>query len=206
MDHVNKHSHHHGVFLRFGTLHDYFSALHSEDIRFTHEGARDFFPYADNIESFWTGYFSSKPVLKRAARAAERFLRASEMLLTRVALTTRNEETNGIPAWYTLLEDYRQATAQIQHHDGITGTSTEHVSQVYLDDLDNAWAKLSKTVEEEVLKLAPFKSIDDKMTIDAERSMLTKLGHGYGISMMMTNSLAFSVDTVHVVGMRILSR
>lgn len=28
----------------------------------------DFFPYADNAHDFWTGYFSSRPALKRYER------------------------------------------------------------------------------------------------------------------------------------------
>ena len=56
-----------GVSIRYSTLSEYFSAVHSEsqqkNIAFPfHRG--DFFPYADNGDSYWTGYYSTRPTLK----------------------------------------------------------------------------------------------------------------------------------------------
>jgi hypothetical protein len=56
-----------GVHIRYSTLSEYFSAVHSEStlkkISFPfHRG--DFFPYADNGDSYWTGYYSTRPTLK----------------------------------------------------------------------------------------------------------------------------------------------
>ena len=33
-----------------------------------HLRSDDFFPYADNKDGFWTGYFTSRPALKRYVR------------------------------------------------------------------------------------------------------------------------------------------
>lgn len=38
----------------------------------------DFFPYADGPHMFWTGYFSSRPALKRYERIGYNFLQVSE--------------------------------------------------------------------------------------------------------------------------------
>lgn len=38
----------------------------------------DFFPYADGPHMFWTGYFSSRPALKRYERLSYNFLQVSE--------------------------------------------------------------------------------------------------------------------------------
>ena len=41
----------------------------------------DFFPYADNDDSYWTGHFSSLPNLKQKIRKSETQLRSSENAL-----------------------------------------------------------------------------------------------------------------------------
>lgn len=38
----------------------------------------DFFPYADGPHMFWTGYFSSRPALKRYERLSYNFLQVGE--------------------------------------------------------------------------------------------------------------------------------
>ena len=56
-----------GMHIRYSTLSEYFSAVHSDAHRKSvafpfHRG--DFFPYADNGDSYWTGYYSTRPNLK----------------------------------------------------------------------------------------------------------------------------------------------
>jgi hypothetical protein len=56
-----------GVHIRYSTLSEYFQAVHSDAHRKSvafpfHRG--DFFPYADNGDSYWTGYYSTRPNLK----------------------------------------------------------------------------------------------------------------------------------------------
>jgi hypothetical protein len=56
-----------GVHIRYSTLSEYFQAVHSDahrkNVAFPfHRG--DFFPYADNGDSYWTGYYSTRPNLK----------------------------------------------------------------------------------------------------------------------------------------------
>jgi len=52
-----------GVQVRYSTLADYFENLAEQDIEWpVYE--KDFFPYADNGDSYWTGYFTSHSQLK----------------------------------------------------------------------------------------------------------------------------------------------
>lgn len=48
------------------------------------DGGADFFPYADNQNSFWTGYYVSRPQLKGAIRRTTALLRGAESFLALV--------------------------------------------------------------------------------------------------------------------------
>lgn len=48
------------------------------------DGGQDFFPYADNPSSFWTGYYVSRPQLKLAIRRTAALLRGGEALVSMV--------------------------------------------------------------------------------------------------------------------------
>ena len=41
---------------------------------------RDFFPYADNKDSYWTGYYVSRPLLKGECRRTYATVRSAEVL------------------------------------------------------------------------------------------------------------------------------
>lgn len=45
------------------------------------DGGADFFPYADNDDSFWTGYYVTRPVLKSAIRRVTQALRGADALM-----------------------------------------------------------------------------------------------------------------------------
>jgi hypothetical protein len=62
----------------------------------------DFFPYADHPDAFWTGYYTSRPLLKAASRSAINGLRGVEILhsLTRAKWQSRPSlaAAHGAPA------------------------------------------------------------------------------------------------------------
>ncbi|XP_071052267.1 lysosomal alpha-mannosidase [Onthophagus taurus] len=82
----------------------------------------DFFPYASDPNSYWTGYFTSRPTLKRFERMGNNFLQVCKQLYCLVDL--------GPEDWVDL-NFMREAMGVMQHHDAITGTEKQHVAFDY---------------------------------------------------------------------------
>ncbi|XP_011872614.1 PREDICTED: lysosomal alpha-mannosidase isoform X2 [Vollenhovia emeryi] len=100
----------------------------------------DFFPYASDPHSFWTGYFSSRPTVKYFEREGNNLLQASKQL---VALT--NLKNHDKP-----LEHFREAMGVMQHHDAVTGTEKQLVandySRILYESMDHAGEIISQAI------------------------------------------------------------
>ncbi|KAK3026721.1 hypothetical protein RJ639_042174 [Escallonia herrerae] len=81
----------------------------------------DFFPYADRPNGYWTGYFTSRPALKRYIRMMSGYYMAARQLEF-----FRGRRESG-PNTDTLAD----ALAIAQHHDAVTGTEKQHVANDY---------------------------------------------------------------------------
>jgi hypothetical protein len=85
----------------------------------------DFMPYRDGPHAEWTGYFTSRAVIKGMTRVTNAVLQATEKLAT---LATPAASQTIAPA---SLEFMRQSQATAQHHDAVTGTEKTHVAEDY---------------------------------------------------------------------------
>ncbi|XP_049732984.1 lysosomal alpha-mannosidase isoform X1 [Elephas maximus indicus] len=94
----------------------------------------DFFPYADGPHQFWTGYFSSRPALKRYERLSYNFLQVCKQLEA-LAGPAANVGPYGSGDSMPL----REAVAVLQHHDAVSGTSRQHVADDYAFQLAEGW-------------------------------------------------------------------
>ncbi|KAG8516346.1 Alpha-mannosidase 2x [Galemys pyrenaicus] len=121
---------------QFGTLSDYFDALHKRTG--VEPGARppgfpvlsgDFFSYADREDHYWTGYYTSRPFYKHLDRVLEAHLRGAEILYSLAAAHARRAgRASQYPlSNFALLTDARRTLGLFQHHDAITGTAKEAV-------------------------------------------------------------------------------
>ena len=97
-----------------------------------HVETKDFFPYSDSYtEAYkdrchWTGYYSSRPILKTETRNKS----AIAMACSQLELTGKTKLKS--------CDKLRKAVSLLQHHDAITGTEMPNVINDYLSRLDKA--------------------------------------------------------------------
>ncbi|KAM8772245.1 lysosomal alpha-mannosidase [Acanthopagrus schlegelii] len=94
----------------------------------------DFFPYADDAHDFWTGYFTSRPALKRYERISNSNLQSCNQLEVLGGPASRRGPF-GVGDSKTM----KEAMAVAQHHDAVSGTEKQHVANDYARRLANGW-------------------------------------------------------------------
>ena len=94
----------------------------------------DMFPYADNPQDYWTGYFSSRAGAKKQVRDGQALLHSASSLYAQkvIAKHTTDEE---IKAMMQSREDMLDAMGVYQHHDAVSGTAKQAVAEDYNDRL-----------------------------------------------------------------------
>lgn len=126
--------------IKYSTLSGYFDSLReNSQVSYPYyEG--DFYPYADNEDSYWTGYYTSRPSLKASSRETSSILHSAEMLYALAQVESKVKNTEKIN-WVSLSQGLRQARRDlglVTHHDGTTGTSRSRVVTDYLGMLHTA--------------------------------------------------------------------
>lgn len=136
--------HEFGIDIRYSTVGEYLRATNAQ-ARVQHTAFpvvqhSDFFPYADNSRSYWTGFYTSRPTLKRAIRELSSALRSAEMLFVfaRAQSFARRSTLPDAGRHYQLLESARLTMAAMMHHDTVTGTSRQRVVATFFDQLEDA--------------------------------------------------------------------
>ena len=137
------------VVARFGTVSDFFNVLrqHYPELYLDHSKnssmhlpilSGDFYPYSDNSNDYWTGYFTTRPYLKLLGRELEYLVRVAEMLNTHSMmfhlrwLSGKKEDMTGsFISNLKHLQTAHRALGLFQHHDAITGTSKYYVARDY---------------------------------------------------------------------------
>ncbi|ALC39282.1 CG9463 [Drosophila busckii] len=115
--------------LLYSTPSCYLKSLHDAGISWPTK-SDDFFPYASDPHAYWTGYFSSRPTLKRYERDGNHFLQVCKQL---GALTPKQS-----PEFEAHLGFMRETMGIMQHHDAVTGTEKQKVALDYAKRLSVA--------------------------------------------------------------------
>ncbi|XP_078147934.1 epididymis-specific alpha-mannosidase [Centroberyx gerrardi] len=137
MNYINQNSKELGVTVQYATLSEYFQAIHQSDLVWEVRGSEDFLPYSTEPHQAWTGFYASRNVLKGVARQASSQLRAAETLFARYRISFPDGPV--AKDWaLNKLQGLRWAVSEVQHHDGITGTESPKVADMYFQHLIQA--------------------------------------------------------------------
>uniref|UniRef100_A0A8D0A8S1 Alpha-mannosidase n=1 Tax=Sander lucioperca TaxID=283035 RepID=A0A8D0A8S1_SANLU len=137
MKYINQNSKEFGVTVQYATLSEYFQAIYQSDLVWELRGSEDFLPYSTEPHQAWTGFYASRNVLKGVARQASSQLQAAETLFTRYRISFPDGPV--AKDWaLDKLRALRWAVSEVQHHDGITGTESPTVADMYLQHLMQA--------------------------------------------------------------------
>ncbi|KAM8880161.1 lysosomal alpha-mannosidase isoform 2-T2 [Spinachia spinachia] len=109
----------------------------------------DFFPYADAAHDYWTGYFTSRPALKRYERVSNGHLQTCNQLEVLGGPTSRNG-----PFGKGDSETLKKAMAVAQHHDAVSGTEKQHVADDYARRLASGWQRCQVLVSNSLAVLS----------------------------------------------------
>ncbi|ODN03792.1 Lysosomal alpha-mannosidase, partial [Orchesella cincta] len=113
----------------------------------------DFFPYSNDPHAYWSGYFTSRPTFKYYASQANKFLQVCKQL----AVGT----FNGKPPQSIIDEVWNlsEPVAIVQHHDAITGTARQHVTDDYSLRLGKGMESCEDVINKAFRKLQPAVSL-----------------------------------------------
>ncbi|KAF1380662.1 hypothetical protein PFLUV_G00166210 [Perca fluviatilis] len=137
MKYINQNSKEFGVTVQYATLSEYFQAIYQSELVWELRGSEDFLPYSTEPHQAWTGFYASRNVLKGVARQASSQLQAAETLFTRYRISFPDGPV--AKDWaLDKLRALRWAVSEVQHHDGITGTESPKVANMYLQHLMQA--------------------------------------------------------------------
>ncbi|KAK7290560.1 hypothetical protein RIF29_05068 [Crotalaria pallida] len=104
----------------------------------------DFFPYADHANGFWTGYFTSRPAIKRYVRLMSGYYLAARQLEFFRGRLDSGPNTDSLA----------DALAIAQHHDAVTGTEKQHVANDYSKRLSIGYKEAEELVSSSLAFLA----------------------------------------------------
>lgn len=152
--------------VQYGTLEDYFKALHDE-VKLSNFPvlSGDFFTYADRNQHYWSGYYTSRPFYKNMDRVLLAYVRAAEII------TAQATDTHAVSYIMSLqlrdrVEQARRSLSLFQHHDGITGTSRDEVREDYAKKMLTAIKYSQSAIQQAAYYLLKQPPIQDQTQED----------------------------------------
>ena len=117
----------------------------------------DIFPLGDHSHNYWSGYFTSRPALKRQVRFSTNLLFAARQLevitntsAAEVDLPTFKKEPPVGTSWTDSLEG---TVGVATHHDGMSGTEKQSVTNDYEQRISESSVEVEKGVSVSLAKL-----------------------------------------------------
>ncbi|XP_017099033.2 lysosomal alpha-mannosidase-like [Drosophila bipectinata] len=125
----------------------YLNSVHKSGLSFPNK-TLDFFPFASDSNSFWTGYFTSRTTQKRFERVGNHILQVAKELSVFADLPAEQQKVN--------LDRLRSIMGVMQHHDAITGTEKQAVSNDYDRLMYDGILGATQTAAVALRKLTPY--------------------------------------------------
>ncbi|KAF2069784.1 hypothetical protein CYY_008891 [Polysphondylium violaceum] len=202
IDYINSNSSW-GINIQYSTLSQYFDTVFQEIVNvnetFPEIQGQDYYTYTmclaidyqnfNTCVNYWSGYFTSYPLLKQTARDSDSLLRNAEILYSLASAYGNGFDFDFTPSYESLFY-HRNVSGILTHHDAITGTAKAYVRENYFDMLYQAQ---NQTLKHLVPSLVEFllanKSIP--MNYTANINVLLELGQDDILAVSFTNSLAW---------------
>lgn len=194
MNYINQNSKEFGVAVQYATLSEYFQAIYKTDLEWEVRGSDDFLPYSTESHQAWTGFYASRNVLKGVARRASSKLHAAETIFTQYRISFPDGPV--AKDWaLDKLKALRWAVSEVQHHDGITGTESPKVAEMYMQHLTQAMMGVDELLA--ALFLLPHKL---NLPSDFSTNYRRKAGEGdHDVPeqhVIVYNPLAWNITTI----------
>eukprot|EP00331_Platyophrya_macrostoma_P022192 CAMPEP_0176445692 /NCGR_PEP_ID=MMETSP0127-20121128/23863_1 /TAXON_ID=938130 /ORGANISM="Platyophrya macrostoma, Strain WH" /LENGTH=983 /DNA_ID=CAMNT_0017831547 /DNA_START=80 /DNA_END=3031 /DNA_ORIENTATION=+ len=121
-----------GVNMIFSTPTTYLQAINEQNLTYPIK-SDDFFPYRDNPNGFWTGYFTSRVSQKGYTRDSGRDFQNIRRLVSHKLLQNEsNYLANNIKNVVQAIRNAEENRGLLQHHDAVSGTAKQHVKEDYV--------------------------------------------------------------------------
>ena len=128
--------------IKYITLSEFYEKLNEEVSLLSDDfptKSEDFFPYTDRGISYWTGFYTTRPLLKRSIKIFGQLQRAFKQIFAKMwkhrsdkYMTFFSHYMNEI---YMFFDEFGNELGILLHHDAISGTSTEEVAIDYKNRL-----------------------------------------------------------------------
>ena len=136
----------------YSTPSKYLAALKQENLAWSVVRNHDFMPYQMNANKYWTGYFSSRPGLKKQVKDYSSLLHSQFKLFARKLLDQKSTDEQ-ISKVKEQDYDTEDILTVLTHHDAITGTEFQFVAQDYAYRMAGAFDSSKKTYKQEIRDL-----------------------------------------------------
>ncbi|EFA83012.1 alpha-mannosidase [Heterostelium album PN500] len=196
------------VNIRYATLSEYFEAVEAETqpTDFPDINGEDYYTYTmclgvdyqnfNTCVNYWSGYFSSYPLLKQTIRNSDTYLRHIETLYSLASATPSSKFTFNSQAIFQALALHRNVSGILTHHDAVTGTAKEYVRNDYFNMLWSAQNASLDVIPSMISYLLANESIE--YGFDYQDALLKGMTIGQVVVVSLSNSVAWNrVEYVH---------
>ena len=127
------------ITIMYSTPYMYVDAIKKQNLTYPTK-YDDMFPYADQKNEYWSGYFSSRANSKRQVRLAQANLHASNKVFSNKIINQKTEDSE-IKSIQDAKDAMLDAMGIYQHHDAVTGTAKQAVADYYYKHTESAMKK-----------------------------------------------------------------